>query len=71
MLLGPLMERYFLVALKLSQGDVMVLFSSTLGNVLWAALVASIALPYFMEWRRKRRSQAATAEDATPRSPPF
>lgn len=59
-LLGPLMERYFLVALRLSQGDVMVLFSSTLGNVLWVALVASIALPYFMEWRRKRRNQAAT-----------
>ena len=41
-ILGPLLERYFLLALKKSDGDVMVLFSSTLGNVLWVALAASL-----------------------------
>ena len=38
-ILGPLLERYFLLALKKSDGDVTVLFSSTLGNILWVGLV--------------------------------
>jgi len=35
-----------------------VLFSSDLGNVLWAGLFFSIGLPYFIEYRRKRRRTA-------------
>jgi len=35
-----------------------VLFSSDLGNVLWAGLFFSIGLPYFIEYRRKRRGAA-------------
>ncbi len=57
-ILGPLLERYFLIAMQMSQGDLMVLFSSDLGNVLWAGLFFSIGLPYFMEYRRKRRKAA-------------
>lgn len=38
----------------------MVLFSSTLGNILWALLFARMALPYVWAWKRKR----AAAEDA-------
>ena len=38
-ILGPLLETYFLRALKMSDGDIMVLFSSNLGNVLWFGLV--------------------------------
>ncbi|MHA1108365.1 MAG: tripartite tricarboxylate transporter permease, partial [Alphaproteobacteria bacterium] len=53
-ILGPLLENYFLRALKMSQGDIMVLFSSDLANVLWVALFLSIAVPYYMEYRRKR-----------------
>jgi putative tricarboxylic transport membrane protein len=55
-ILGPLLERYFLIAMQMSQGDIMVLFSSDLGNVLWAGLFFSIGLPYYMEYRRKRRA---------------
>ena len=44
-LLGPLFEQYLVRALRLSQGDLTVLFSSTLGNVLWGFLVLSLVLP--------------------------
>ncbi len=54
-ILGPLLEQYFLRAMKMSQGDVMTLFSSRLGNVLWVLLFLSIALPYLLEYRRNRR----------------
>ena len=64
-ILGPLLEQYFLRALRISQGDLSVLFSSRLGNVLWLMLVASIALPYAVEWRKARaaRRAGATAEE--------
>jgi putative tricarboxylic transport membrane protein len=45
-ILGPLFEQYLARALRISQGDLTVLFSSTLGNVLWAFLVLSLVLPY-------------------------
>jgi putative tricarboxylic transport membrane protein len=52
-ILGPLFEQYLVRALRISEGDVSVLFSSTLGNMLWALLTLSLALPYL----RKPRSQ--------------
>ena len=57
-ILGPLLEIYFLRALKKSEGDIMVLFSSNIGNVLWVLLVASIVLPIWLG-RRKARREAA------------
>src|SRR6056297_3192975 len=59
-ILGPLLEAYFLRALRISQGDLTVLFSSTLGNVLWVLLVISICIPYVAEWRRKRAREATS-----------
>jgi len=62
-ILGPLLEGYFLRALKMSEGDLMVIFSSKLANVLWGFLVISFVVPYVMDYRRKRRQeQAASAE---------
>ena len=58
-LLGPLMERYFLRAMMISEGDIMVLFRSNTGNALWIMLVISIATPYVVTWWRKRRREAA------------
>jgi putative tricarboxylic transport membrane protein len=45
-ILGPLFEQYLARSLRISQGDLTVLFSSTLGNVLWTFLVLSLVLPY-------------------------
>ena len=44
-ILGPLLENYFLRALRISQGDLGVLFSSTIGNVLWGLLLLSLFAP--------------------------
>jgi putative tricarboxylic transport membrane protein len=53
-ILGPLLEQYFLRALKESNGDIMVLFSSTLGNVLWVALIISLLMPAILaKWRAR------------------
>ena len=32
----------------------MVLFSSTIGNILWVLLVISIAVPMLLDWRKRR-----------------
>jgi putative tricarboxylic transport membrane protein len=61
-ILGPLLERYFLLALRKSGGDITVLFSSTIGNILWVALVASLVLPIILNWRRKRLNREVAAE---------
>jgi len=60
-ILGPLLENYFLRALRISQGDIFVIFSSTIGNILWVCLLLSLALPYVME--RRRRAQRTAAEE--------
>jgi putative tricarboxylic transport membrane protein len=54
-ILGPLLETYFLRALKKSDGDVMVLFSSNIGNTLWVLFALSILLPILFDWRKTRR----------------
>jgi putative tricarboxylic transport membrane protein len=62
-ILGPLLEMYFLRAMKMSQGDVMVIFSSTIGNTLWIFLAISLAIPYIMEYRRKKRNSILESND--------
>jgi putative tricarboxylic transport membrane protein len=58
-ILGPLVEQSYLRALRISQGDPLVLFSSTLAKVLWALLALSIALPYLNSfWRRFKTRMA-------------
>ena len=44
--------------LRLSQGDPMILFSSTLGNVLWTLLALSLAAPAIRAILRKRKAPA-------------
>ena len=60
-IIGPLFEQYLVRALRLSEGDLGVLFSSTLGNVLWGMLVLSLLLPYL----RRRGRAKAVSEEAT------
>jgi putative tricarboxylic transport membrane protein len=59
-ILGPLLETYFIRALKMSQGDISVLFSSTLGNILWICLFLNLAIPIWFE-RRNGRKKAVRA----------
>jgi len=56
-ILGPLLEQYMLRALKMSDGDAMVLFSSNLGNALWLVLVATLVLPV---WLNKRKAKGTS-----------
>jgi putative tricarboxylic transport membrane protein len=58
-ILGPLLEQYFLRALKMSDGDLMVLFSSKIGNVLWLLLFFSVTLSLYMQHRRRATDGAA------------
>jgi putative tricarboxylic transport membrane protein len=50
-ILGPLFEQYLLRALRLGQGDLTILFSSSIGNAIWIMVVLSLLLP----WLRSRR----------------
>ena len=56
-LMGPLFEQYFLRAIRVGQGDFTILFSSTLGNVLWLMVVMALVLP----WLRSRRREGVLA----------
>jgi putative tricarboxylic transport membrane protein len=53
-ILGPLFEGYLVRSLRLSEGDPMILFSSTTGNILWGLLVFSLVMPAIRGWRRKQ-----------------
>lgn len=55
-ILGPILERYLLLSLRLGQGDILVLFSSPTANVLWILLVASFAVPGLRKLARRRRT---------------
>ena len=54
-ILGPLLENYFLRALRISQGDLSVLFSSTIGNILWILLLLSLFAPTIKRLFKKRQ----------------
>jgi len=58
-ILGPLFEQYLSRSLRISQGDLTILFSSTIGNVLWAFLVFSLVLPLWRGWQQKKAQAAA------------
>lgn len=53
-ILGPILEKSFLLAMRISGDDPMVLFSSTIGNVLWALLAATLILPPALAAMRRR-----------------
>jgi putative tricarboxylic transport membrane protein len=59
-ILGPLIERSFILAMRISGDDPMVMFSSTLGNILWVLLVLTLVLPYVFSSRRSRAENNAT-----------
>jgi len=56
--MGPLFEQYFLRSMRVGQGDLTILFSSTLGNVIWAMAAMALLLP----WLRSRRKEGVLAQ---------
>ncbi len=58
-IIGPLFEQYLVRALRISEGDLSILFSSTIGNVLWVLLALSLVLPYLRR-HGKKVSEAPT-----------
>jgi putative tricarboxylic transport membrane protein len=56
--MGPLFEQYLLRSLRVGQGDLMILFSSTIGNILWLMVLLTLLLP----WLRSRRRDGVLAE---------
>ena len=61
--LGPLVEENYIRALRIAAGDPMVLFSSDLGNILWAFLFISITLPYLIAYLKRRKARLKAASD--------
>lgn len=61
-ILGPLFEQYLLRSLRISQGDLTILFSSTTANVLWVLVVLSVLIPYL----RTRSQQQAKGSVPAP-----
>jgi putative tricarboxylic transport membrane protein len=57
-IMGPLFEQYFLRSMRLGQGDLTILFSSTLANVLWVMVVIALFLPFL----RKRQKSGVLAQ---------
>jgi putative tricarboxylic transport membrane protein len=60
-IMGPLFEQYLLRSLRIGQGDLTILFSSGLGNVLWLMVLATLILPVLRN-RRQTGVLARTAE---------
>lgn len=61
-ILGPLFEEYLLRSLRLGQGDISILFSSTIGNLLWLLVALSMFLPWLRSRQAQRALDAAAAE---------
>lgn len=58
-ILGPLMEQYLMRALRISRGDLSILFSSNLGNALWVFLAITLLIPVLRRiLARRRRAEA-------------
>ena len=56
-ILGPLLEQYFQRALRIAEGDLMVIFSSKLGNVMWVFMLISLGFPFVLDWWRRRQKE--------------
>jgi putative tricarboxylic transport membrane protein len=57
-ILGPLLENFFLRAMRISQGDLSTLFSSNIGNALWVLLIITLVAPSIKSWLSERKSES-------------
>ena len=62
-ILGPLFEQYLVRSLRISEGDLMILFSSPIANTLWGLLALSLVLPFWRGWRQRKAQAEAFNEE--------
>jgi putative tricarboxylic transport membrane protein len=58
-ILGPLMEQYLMRALRISRGDIGILFASNVGNLLWLFLIITLLIPLLRSRRQAKSTRAA------------
>ncbi|MCY0148171.1 tripartite tricarboxylate transporter permease [Hoeflea sp. G2-23] len=58
-ILGPLIEKSFILSMRLSGNDVGVFFSSPITIILWAMLAATLIVPLLLKKRRQRNDRRA------------
>jgi putative tricarboxylic transport membrane protein len=56
-ILGPLIERSFLLAMRISGNDLSVMFSSTIGNILWTLLAVTLVAPPVLARKARLRAR--------------
>jgi putative tricarboxylic transport membrane protein len=56
-ILGPLIERSFLLSMRISGNDLTALYSTTISKILWAMLIATLIVPPASNWLRTRRKR--------------
>jgi len=49
-ILGPIIERSFLLAMRISGNDPSVFFASTISKILWVLLIATLLLPFLSKF---------------------
>jgi len=62
-ILGPLFEEYLVRALRISEGDMTILFSTPIANTLWGLLVLSLVLPFWRGYRQRKAQAEAFNEE--------
>ncbi len=55
-ILGPLIEKSFLLVMRISGNDLGALFSTPIAKILWVMLVATLVVPPLSSWWRKRKA---------------
>lgn len=58
-ILGPLIEKSFLLVMRISGNDLGALFSTPIANILWVLLIATLVLPPLTSWRRAKKAAQA------------
>ncbi len=59
-ILGPLLEKSFLLSMRISGNDPTVLYSSNISKALWVLLILTLTLPAIMSRIKRRRTESLT-----------
>jgi putative tricarboxylic transport membrane protein len=59
-ILGPLIEKSFLLVMRISGNDLTALYSTNISKILWVLLIGTLVLPPLLQYRRKQGRRPAT-----------